>query len=586
MAYVVGIDLGTTFTAAAVCRDGERPETVQLGNRGASTPSTLFLRDDDEVLTGHAALRRGLSDPGRLAREFKRRFGDPAPILLGGVPISADALTARLLRATLDGVAEREGAPPAAVAVCHPANWGPYKLDLLDQVCRHAGIAGTVFVSEPEAAAVQYAAQERLDPDALVAVYDLGGGTFDAAVLRRTGDAFEIVGAPDGIERLGGIDFDEAVFAHVRNAVRDEIERLDENDPATLAALARMREECTEAKEALSWDTEASVPVALPGLSTEVLITRVEFEAMIRVPLSETIDALRRALRTANIDAGDLAAVLLVGGSSRIPMVAEMVGAELGRPVAVDADPKHVVALGAARVAARERVAVGAVASAAGRTVAPAVTRAAPVAPAAAAAAPGAPTAPPPPSGPPSDAPRAPRPERQPAARPAREAPDARRSRRRVVPIAIAAAVVVALGAVGAVVALGSGGGGGGGGGFVSACPPAGDPATCISDVSFDGDQLSVAFDAHDVDLGAEAVPIFFLTAVNEQEAASVGNRTSDWRAWGPNSPFQGTNPAGQQGFTAADIDQSQTAVCVLLGDTAGNVAQGTGNCAALPEAE
>jgi hypothetical protein len=190
-------------------------------------------------------------------------------------------------------------------------------------------------------------------------------------------------------------------------------------------------------------------------------------------------------------------------------------------------------------------------------------------------------------SAPTIDTRRAARPEREPAARPPREEPETRRSRRRgvLIGIAAAAALVVALLGAGVFVALGNGGDDGGGG-FVSACPADGDPAACITDVSFEGDELAVAFDAHDVNLGVEAVPVFFLSDVSENEAAAGATRTSDWRAWGPNSPFQGTNPAGQQGFTAADVDESQTAVCVLLGDTAGNVAQGTGNCAALPEAE
>ena len=347
MGYFLGIDLGTTFTAAAVMRD-DRPEIVTLGNRAAAIPSLVFVHDDT-VLTGEAALRRGLAEPDRLAREFKRRVGDPAPILLGGVPLSAEALFGRLLRATVDVVAEREGGAPDGIAVCHPANWGPYKLELLDQACRLAELDGVMTISEPEAAAIHYAALERVEVGALVAVYDLGGGTFDAAVLRKTDGGFEILGAPEGIERLGGIDFDEAVLNHVRAALPDELAAIDPDEPATLAALARLRQECVEAKEALSADVETSIPVMLPGVNTEVRLTRTEFEAMIRLPIQETIAALGRALRGAGVAPEDLAAVLLVGGSSRIPMVAEMVGAEVGRPVAVDAEPKHVVALGAAR---------------------------------------------------------------------------------------------------------------------------------------------------------------------------------------------------------------------------------------------
>ena len=188
-------------------------------------------------------------------------------------------------------------------------------------------------------------------------MYDLGGGTFDAAILRKTEDGFSVLGEPEGIERLGGIDFDEAVVAHVREACAEAIAELDFDDPSTTALLARLRQDCVEAKEALSLDTETSIPVVLPGLRTEVRLTRGDLESMIRVPLIETVAALRRAMASAHVEPEDLTSVLLVGGSSRIPMVAELVTAELGRPVAVDSDPKHVVALGAARLGAMRRVA-------------------------------------------------------------------------------------------------------------------------------------------------------------------------------------------------------------------------------------
>src|SRR5690606_25883108 len=152
-------------------------------------------------------------------------------------------------------------------------------------------------------------------------------------------------------ERLGGIDFDAAVFNHVRQALGGKLEELDEDDPTAVAAVARLREECVAAKEALSSDTDATIPVLLPNTSTEVRITRSEFEAMVRPILGNTIDALRRALQSARVTPEQLQSVLLVGGSSRIPLVAQMVSAELGRPVAVDAHPKHAVALGAAWLA-------------------------------------------------------------------------------------------------------------------------------------------------------------------------------------------------------------------------------------------
>ena len=351
MTYSLGIDLGTTFSAAATWRDG-RAEIAPLGDRSASIPSVVLLRDDSSFLTGDAAHRRGTTEPQRVAREFKRRFGDPTPIILGGSPHSAEALTARLLRAIVDGVVQREGEPPDRVCISHPANWGPYKLDLLHQTLRLAGLDRPVeLTTEPEAAAVFYAAQRPLEAGAYVAVYDLGGGTFDAAIVRRTEGGFVIAGKPEGIERLGGIDIDAAVFNHVRQALNGRLDEIDEDDPSVVAAVTRLRAECVSAKEALSSDTDVTIPVLLPTFTSEIRLTRTELETMVRPALLESIGALRRTLDSAQVTAEQLHAVLLVGGSSRMPIVSQLVGAELGRPVVVDAHPKHAIALGAAIVA-------------------------------------------------------------------------------------------------------------------------------------------------------------------------------------------------------------------------------------------
>jgi len=353
MAYYLGIDLGTTYTAAAVEREG-LVEAMTLGNRTASVPSVVFLRDDGEILVGEAATRRATSEPGRVGREFKRRVGDPTPIILGGTPYAAEMLMARLLRWSVDRVREQQGTDPLGAALTHPANWGPYKLDLLRQAVRQVDVEAALMLPEPVAAATFYASQRRLDASAVVAVYDLGGGTFDAAMVRRTAAGFEIIGTPEGIERLGGIDFDEAVYAHVRGALGEALDQLDPEEPASVAAMARLRQECIDAKEALSSDTDVSIPVFLPNLQTEVRLTRSEFEDMIRPAINETIVALRRSIRSAHVSNDQISAVLLVGGSSRIPLVAQMVGAELGRPIAIDAHPKDAISFGAAIAVAQK----------------------------------------------------------------------------------------------------------------------------------------------------------------------------------------------------------------------------------------
>jgi actin-like ATPase involved in cell morphogenesis len=367
MTYYLGIDIGTTYTAAAVWRDG-RNEIASLGNRAPTIPSVVLLRDDEAVLTGEAAVRRAATEPGRVAREFKRRVGDPTPIIVGGTPYSADALVAKLLRWVVGQVTEVEGGPPAGIAVSHPANWGNYKLDLLRQAISLADLDDVATVSEPEAAAIHYASQARVEPGSTIAVYDLGGGTFDAAVLRKTAEGWTILGTPEGIERLGGVDFDQAVFHHVAQALGGALDALDPDDPTAQAAVARLRQDCVEAKEALSSDSDVSIPVLLPNLQTEVRLTRGEYESMVRPALSDTITAMNRALRSAKVTADEVTAVLLVGGSSRTPLVAELVSSALGRPVAVDAHPKYGVAMGAALTAATRAEAVAGAGEAAAAT--------------------------------------------------------------------------------------------------------------------------------------------------------------------------------------------------------------------------
>jgi len=354
MTYALGIDVGTTQTAAAVHRDG-MASIVTLGTRSATIASAVHISADGTVLVGDAALRRGVVDPTRLAREFKRRIGDPEPLLLGGIPWSPSAITARLLHAVIDLVTDREGSVPSQIALTHPANWGPYKTDLLREAAGLAGLPHVVLLSEPEAAAVHHASQARVPIGSTIAVYDLGGGTFDAAVLRSGPDGFQLRGRPGGLERFGGIDLDAAVLGHVRRALGEVLTDLDPNDPASLAAMTRLRDECAAAREALSADVEVAIPVVLPNVMTEVRLTRAELEAMVAPALADTVSTMRQALRSAGVQPVDLDALLLVGGASRMPLVARLLTDELAIPVATDTHPKHVVALGAARVAADGR---------------------------------------------------------------------------------------------------------------------------------------------------------------------------------------------------------------------------------------
>ena len=182
-------------------------------------------------------------------REFKRRIGDPTPVLVSGRPWAPEELAARLVQWVVDRVAQREGGPASRMAVTHPASWGAHKKDLLGAALRRYGLPVT-FLAEPQAAALHYAAAERVEPGSTIAVYDFGGGTFDAAVVHKDPHGFSLLGRPEGVDRLGGIDLDELVFEDAATG-SGRVQALDEptRPPCGVAAVRR---DCMDAKEALS----------------------------------------------------------------------------------------------------------------------------------------------------------------------------------------------------------------------------------------------------------------------------------------------------------------------------------------------
>jgi molecular chaperone DnaK len=350
MGYGVGIDLGTSFTSAAVSGpDGTR--MVPLGPE-VIVPSLAGRTPDGTILTGTTALASEL-DPAALARGFKRRLGDPTPLVVGDVPIPASALMAAQLRDTLTAVTGFVGEPPTSVVLTCPAIWGPYRRTRFAEVPMSAGVTDYHLVTEPEAAATHYAAERRLGDGAVVALYDLGGGTFDTTILHINAGRMEILGRPEGIEHLGGIDIDETLFGHLNTCLDGALDELDPGAPSTSGVLAETRALCVRAKEKLSVEPDVRLTVPLPSRPREISVTRRELNTMIRPSIQLTVDGMRRTIDSAGLTPDDLSAVLLAGGSSRIPLVSQLLTEELGKPVRVTLHPKFTVALGAAAIAAR-----------------------------------------------------------------------------------------------------------------------------------------------------------------------------------------------------------------------------------------
>ncbi|MET0295802.1 MAG: Hsp70 family protein [Microbacterium sp.] len=360
MAYFLAVDVGTSRTAAATVRtlsDGTLSASAfPLGRHSDSAPSLVFVADG-ELLFGDAAARRGVTQPERLVREFKRRIGDETPIIAGDRRFTPEQLYALTVSWVIDTVAEREGRRPAGVSVTVPVTWGDHRIGLVSAALARAGWSDVDLITEPEAAARHYEADSPLAPGALLCVYDLGGGTFDAVLLRKLDGAVEVVGDPAGLDAFGGADFDDLVLTHALDAAGISKSELS-GDAEARVALSSLRRECIDAKESLSFDSETVIPVLLGEGKTTVRLTRSEFETMIEDGIGRTLDVVSAVLSSAGVHPDDVEAILLTGGSSRIPRIAQLLSEGFDRPVAVDADPKAIIALGAARALAEDHAVV------------------------------------------------------------------------------------------------------------------------------------------------------------------------------------------------------------------------------------
>lgn len=365
--YVLAVDIGTSRTAASTARitttGNIETRRFALGRQRESAPSAVFVAPD-ELLFGEAAERRGLAQPERLVREFKRRIGDDVPVVVGSRGYAAEDLFAQTVSWVVDAVAEREGGQPEAIIATIPATWGDYRRSLVAAALAREISCPVELITEPVAAAWHYRATAPLGEDRVLAVYDLGGGTFDVALVTGgTDGAAQLIGTPAGISDFGGADFDDLVLRHAIAAAGLSDAALT-GDPAVRVALAALRRECVEAKEALSFDSEAAIPVLVGGVGSTVRLTRSEFEGLVDAGIERTIDVLQSSLESADVGTR-LDAILLTGGSSRIPRVAQLLSERFDAPIAVDADPKAIVSLGAARVLAAHIARAGASATAA-----------------------------------------------------------------------------------------------------------------------------------------------------------------------------------------------------------------------------
>ncbi|GAA5114515.1 Hsp70 family protein [Haloechinothrix salitolerans] len=341
--------------------DGTAPPRVVDVDGAATMPSAVFAEDDGAIVVGRDAERKARLDPTRFEPNPKRRI-DEQRVTLGGDVISvSEALGAVLRRVLEEASRQLGGGQPDEVRLTHPAQWGQDRCAVLRAAARDAGVVGRLrLVPEPVAAAAHFASLpgRTLAPGQALAVYDLGAGTVDVAVVAADPDGGFRVLAEDGLADLGGIDVDEALLMHIGRQVSHTDPRrwqgvLRPTSVTERRARRMLRDDVKAAKEALSRHERTQVLMLEPF--ADVQLTRAELEALVRPAMLRGVELMARTLRAAGLSPGGLAGIALVGGSSRLPLVGSMISEKLGVvPVSMD-QPEAAVAFGALRVAADHR---------------------------------------------------------------------------------------------------------------------------------------------------------------------------------------------------------------------------------------
>ncbi|MCR3746396.1 type VII secretion-associated protein [Lentzea californiensis] len=364
MSLHVAVDFGTSSTCVAISANGREPQVVVFDGQPL-VPSAVFAAADGTLFVGQEAERQAAVDPSRYEPHPKRRV-DEGELLLGTTVLPVvDVVRAVLARAVGEARRVGGGAPVDLLVLTHPADWGSVRTRVLLQAARGLG-REVVLVPEPVAAAVFHSASHSIPDGAALAVLDLGGGTVDASVVARAGKSFRVLSAK-GDPSFGGADIDQALLDHVGGLVgakdpeawRQLVEGREMADRRKRRVL---RQDVRGAKETLSRHAYTDVP--MPPPFPDAHLTRSDLEQLIAAPISRAAALAGAAVRDAGLAPHQLAGVFLVGGSSRIPLVARMVHEQIRVvPTSID-QPETVVARGALRAVSLDPERTGGVAKA------------------------------------------------------------------------------------------------------------------------------------------------------------------------------------------------------------------------------
>ncbi|HIU63474.1 MAG TPA: molecular chaperone DnaK [Candidatus Avacidaminococcus intestinavium] len=347
MSKVIGIDLGTTNSVVAVMEGGE-PTVISTQEGGRLTPSVVGFSKTGERLVGQLAKRQAVSNPDRTIASIKRQMGTDYRVSIDDKKYSPEEISAMILQKLKEDAEKYLGEKIAQAVITVPAYFSDSQRQATKDAGKIAGLEVLRIINEPTAAALAYGIDKSNDHTVLV--YDLGGGTFDVSILEMGDGVFEVK-ATNGDTRLGGDDFDERVM----NWLIGEFKKESGIDlSADKMAMQRLREAAEKAKIELSGvlTTNINLPFITAGADgpkhLDINLTRAKFDELTADLVERTIAPTRQALQDAGLNASEIAKVIMVGGSSRIPAVQEAIKKLMGKDPHHGINPDECVAVGAA----------------------------------------------------------------------------------------------------------------------------------------------------------------------------------------------------------------------------------------------
>ncbi len=347
MSKIIGIDLGTTNSCVAVMEGGE-PVVITNSEGARTTPSVVAFTKDGERLVGNVAKRQAITNPDKTIISIKRDMGSDRKVNIDGKSYTPQEISAMILQKLKTDAESYLGEPVTQAVITVPAYFSDSQRQATKDAGKIAGLDVLRIINEPTAASLAYGLDK--DTEHKIMVYDLGGGTFDVSILEIGDGVFEVL-ATNGNNRLGGDDFDEKIM----NYLADEFQKENGIDlRKEKMALQRLKDAAEKAKIELSSATTANIN--LPFIAADetgpkhmdITLTRAKFDQLTADLVEKTMGPTKKALADAGLQPSDIAKVLLVGGSSRIPAVQEAVKKFIGKEPFKGINPDECVAIGAA----------------------------------------------------------------------------------------------------------------------------------------------------------------------------------------------------------------------------------------------